>query len=189
MAKVNGVKVYYYSGNKNFGDALNIELLKNIFQLRPTFENEYRCQLVAVGSLLEAFLHGSNKMRLYVKKTIYPRLHIWGTGFIDKENSRIIRPQNDAEIFYRNVTVHALRGILTKIRVEHILGRTLKIPTGDPGLLASRLLSSNLDVIGKKYKFGIIPHYVDKDLKIIQNLKNKSKDSVIIDVFDSPLNV
>ena len=51
---------------------------------------------------------------------------------------------------------------------------------GDPGLLAMFLF--NLSGIQKKYTLCIIPHYIDKNLKILENLK--IKNSKILNITD-----
>lgn len=74
--------------------------------------------------------------------------HIWGLGF-----------GNPDEAVYRK-NVCAVRGKLT----QQLLG--VDCVVGDPGILASRF---HHGTARKKYKFGIIPHYIDYDFFTQQN--------------------
>lgn len=66
--------------------------------------------------------------------------YIWGLGF-----------GNPDEAVYRK-NVCAVRGKLT----QQLLG--VECAVGDPGILASKFYHNTTS---KKYKFGIIPHYID----------------------------
>lgn len=70
---------------------------------------------------------------------------IWGCGFHNAEEKKKFDRKN----------IYAVRGKLTL----HNLGFS-DVVTGDPGILASYFYKSKSI---KKYKFGIIPHYVDED--------------------------
>lgn len=58
---------------------------------------------------------------------------------------------------------------------------------GDPGLLASYLIDK--DKIEKKYKLGIIPHYVDKAHEALDKQLKNVKNSKVIDVQNNPYSV
>jgi len=180
------IKTFYFDKNSNFGDQLNVTILSNIFGVEPLKTSPENSELVCIGSLLESFLHGSNDFKLAVKKIIYPKTIIWGTGFIAPENTRIIRPNGKSEIFYKNVEVQALRGNLTKARVEKFLNQDLsRIPVGDPGLLVSKLIKT--PEISKKYRLGIVPHYVDASSSKVKSLYASTKDSTVIDILLPPI--
>ena len=178
------ISLYYYNDLKNFGDILNVDLIKKVFGIEPVYDSLYSSKLVAIGSLLESFLHGSSNTKLLAKRILLPTLYIWGTGFISAENTRVVRPHNQHEVFFRNVRVFALRGSLTKIRIEKMYSKDLKIAVGDPGLLSSRLLT--VEKPEKRYRLGIIPHYVDKDNPLINVIHSNVNNSCIIDIFDNP---
>jgi pyruvyltransferase len=56
------------------------------------------------------------------------------------------------------------------------------IALGDPALLSSRYFKKSWR---KKYRLGIVPHYVDKGHELTEFAK-KNKDVLLIDVFDAP---
>ncbi|MDA3890384.1 MAG: polysaccharide pyruvyl transferase family protein [Salinivirgaceae bacterium] len=177
--------VYYFTKNTNFGDNLNALLIKKVFNLNIQISTPYKCRLVAIGSLLESFLHGSSYSKLILKKAVLPKLNIWGTGFIAPENSRIIRPDNKAECFFRKVDVSAVRGELTKKRIEKMLSiSNNEITIGDPGLLSNMLVDTGN--ITKKFKYGIIPHYVDINNPLVYKLNDNLEESTIINVLQDP---
>lgn len=93
-----------------------------------------------------------------------PRVIVWGCGFIGEDQ----RLQTKMDI-------RAVRGKLTR---DIILGQGYDCPEvyGDPVLLFSRYYKPD---ISKKYKLGIIPHYVDKDCLWVKNLPNDIK---VIDI-------
>lgn len=94
---------------------------------------------------------------------------IWGTGFI-KDNSFIKK--------YKNIL--SVRGPLTRNR---LLELGIKCPEvyGDIGLIMPYFFNPKIE---KKYKIGIIPHYID-----MEEFKNKynylDSDIKIIDVTDN----
>jgi hypothetical protein len=79
----------------------------------------------------------------------------------------------------------ALRGKLTKSKLEKISSKEYnKIVLGDPGLLCKHLID-NTNVI-KKYRLGIIPHYVDKTNRYISEIQANNPNSKIIDIQQEP---
>lgn len=83
-----------------------------------------------------------------------------------------------------NANFAFVRGELTK----ELLNIHADVPTGDLGLLAPKLLIS--DSCEKKYKVGLIPHYVDKFHPWLeQAMKYLGSSGIIIDVQDSAKNV
>lgn len=91
---------------------------------------------------------------------------VWGTGIIRKFDIIKSKPK-----------VLAVRGPLTR---ELLLKRGIDCPEiyGDPALLYPRFYKPN---VTKKYKYGIIPHIVDKEHPWVLKYKNNS-DVKVIDV-------
>lgn len=93
-----------------------------------------------------------------------PKVIVWGCGFISEESK--LQAQLD---------IRAVRGKLTR---DMILQQGYNCPEvyGDPVLLFKRYYNPD---VSKKYKLGIIPHYVDKDCEWVKNLPNDVK---VIDI-------
>lgn len=85
---------------------------------------------------------------------------VWGTGCIDK-----------GAIGDTPKKVYAVRGPLTR---NELLKRGIECPEvyGDPALLYPMIYNPKIE---KKYKWGIIPHYIefesDKDIDVLKNLE------------------
>ena len=93
-----------------------------------------------------------------------PKVVVWGCGFIQ-----------ESQQLQHNLDIRAVRGKLTR---EIILKQGFDCPEvyGDSALLFSRYYKPE---ITKKYKLGIIPHYIDKDVEWIKTLP---KDVKVIDI-------
>lgn len=163
------ISIYYFNTRPNFGDLLNIDIPKKIFNVDIIKEEVKKCEATFIGSILNPFLTTTD---LYINKV----LKIWGSGFIKPDlntKTKLIRP----------IEVFAVRGKYTKARLEKYTQKKLKdVVLGDPGLLCSYAYS-NLDTT-KEYEWGIIPHYVDLNHPNLKKLK--LKDSIIINPTLSP---
>ncbi len=154
----NKLPIYWYSGqsNRNFGDVLGPYLAQKISG-KESFLVSKKCiseHYLTVGSILWA----SNKHSI-----------IWGSGIISK-NHKIIRPKK----------ILAVRGPKTRERLIE-LGIDCPSIYGDPALLLPRFYKPR--VFKKKYKLGIILHYVDINNKIIKKIKHDG-DIKIINILD-----
>lgn len=156
----NSLSVDWYSGLNNFGDILNYKLLK-ILTNREVFEirtHLYNKQnYMIIGSILQR----ANKYSI-----------VWGSGFISEDSYCKEKPQK----------ICAVRGPLTR---KKLLKDGIACPEvyGDPALLLPLIYKPKIE---KKYKIGIIPHYVDKSniwLKNIQSDQIKILDIQIKDSF------
>lgn len=163
---MNNINVFYWLGQPNFGDMLNYNICKNIFNIEILESTPQECEAVFIGSLLDDFLYNGfltlskNFKQTYKKNPV----KVWGTGFITDKNKHIRRKYKLPEIFFRQMSFYALRGGVSKNRIEDMLKINLgDILLADPGLLAPKLLSSQIE---KKYAFGIIPHHAELDMDI-----------------------
>ncbi|MBA2869078.1 polysaccharide pyruvyl transferase family protein [Methanococcus maripaludis] len=148
-------------GIKNWGDALNLKLVEYISGKTPIisydplnmFKPPLRNHLIygVIGSVLEA--QSSH------------RLNIWGSGFISEQGTL---KQDPKKIF-------AVRGPRTR-KVLLDLGYQCPKVYGDPAMLYPIYYTPN---VGKRYKLGVIPHYIDHNNKWITKLKNDSNVLVI----------
>lgn len=175
------IKVYY-AKVPNMGDLLNKDIIEKMFSCNVQRTNYLFAKISGIGSGLGNYtLEGPlwKKVLKRLSTVFFPNAYIWGTGFVNYK-------KNDEKI-YKNLTFCAVRGELSKARVEKLLGKKLTIPTGDAGILASYLLN---DVeIEKKYNVGIIAHYKEKNEPIFKELLTKFDNSTFIDVQDTPYNV
>jgi len=95
-----------------------------------------------------------------------PNLSVWGAGFMADGQTMLVNPKK----------IFAVRGPLTR---DLLIKQGIDCPEvyGDPALLFPRFYNPE---IKKKYKLGIIPHYVDKDCNWIKSINND--DVKIIDI-------
>ena len=156
------IKLHWACSKPNFGDWLSPKIVECVSGRPVQYAPVEKCDLVAVGSLLQRV--GTQWWNR--------RLHIWGTGFIETRKPRRCRHY-----------VHAVRGPLS----ARILGVDDPIPYGDPGLLADRLLDGRS--IGKRHRISIIAHYKDKGSGGLRALCDSNPDARIIDVFSDPMEI
>ena len=90
--------------------------------------------------------------------------NVWGSGIIRKEQ------------FVKSANFLAVRGPLTRKRLNE-LGYCCPKIYGDPALLMSKIYNPS---INKKYKYGIVPHYVDYD--VMNNMFTTNSDINVINL-------
>ena len=170
----------YYCNIDNFGDKLNEEIFKLFFNKNIKFENIDKAIIVGIGSLLDSILYDKNDTQ-YINKPIY----IFSSGFGFEEggffhNPNIILPEK----FKIEVVPIALRGKLTKMRVEKIMNKKLNCILGDAGLLSNLLIDKNN--VAKKYSVGIVPHFADFNDDIWNDINSFIPNSIILDAKKTP---
>lgn len=156
-------KLYYWGGrkNKNAGDIYNVDLM-DYFGIKFS-----RCRKFEKANLISV---GSNLDKLAIPSKT--KMIITGAGFIF--------PPKDTDCINRGVEVLALRGRLSKNRMENLLKQPLDdCVLGDPGILVSKIYPQN---VSKKYKVGIIPHYVDKIEWNDEKIRLSKNDYKLIDI-------
>lgn len=142
--------------HQNYGDDLNYYLLKEITLKRIFSFNNFlhvtKCKnILFIGSIIETL---TNKDSI-----------IWGSGAIFGGNTPMkAKPKQ----------VLAVRGPLTR---QYLISKGIDCPEtyGDPALLLPRIYRPNTS---KKYKLGIIPHWVDLLNEFVLELTSNEKDSV-----------
>ncbi|MCI7764840.1 polysaccharide pyruvyl transferase family protein [Helicobacter sp.] len=174
------VKVFYWLGEPNFGDLLNINICHSLFRVNPVETSPEECEAVFIGSVLDDFLYGKIfKMRDYYDLYKKQPIKIWGSGFIADKNQFIRRKFFLPEIYFRRIEVYAVRGNLSLHRLKNIANiEPNNNILADPGLLSSLLIKEN---IAKKYKYGVIPHHSELDMKIWERFKIRD-DTLLIRV-------
>jgi pyruvyltransferase len=156
--------------SKNWGDALNPVLIRHLSGREPFLVQEYPENLnqepvyTVIGSILQWPVLQNEKL---LRNTI-----IWGTGFITESGRLHGKPRQ----------ICAVRGPLTR---DNILKTGIPCPEiyGDPALLYPGIYQPD---ITKKWKLGIIPHYVDKENTHLKKFKN-FPDIKVIDI-EAPIN-
>lgn len=151
------LKLYWSRSKPNFGDAMSPILCERLAGCPVVYAERRRCDLVAIGSLMGRFR----------ECLFHPRVHVWGTGFIEEQ------PPRKSRFYY-----HALRG-----RHSARIVRSLELDVfGDPGLLAD-MLWPEFKIIAKSHRVGIVPHYEDREDPQVEAMAARLPHSVVIDVF------
>lgn len=172
------LKVYYVTF-PNMGDILNEMIIENLFGFKVKNHTPLTGELSAIGSGLGLFtLHGGLRSRLKQKfyGLLFPSVSIWGTGFISYK-------EKDSPFYRKKIRFAAVRGQLSKKRVETVIGQKLDIPTGDAGILSSYLITTPSV---KKHKVGIISHFREQDDPVWKELLNNYENAIFIDVLQHP---
>ena len=171
----------YYANISNMGDRLNELILSGCFGYKMERHSVLTGELSAIGSGLDMFtLHGTTLMRMQQRLygALMPRIAVWGTGFLNYASG--------AERFFRKMDFFAVRGELSRKRVERITGLSLKIPTGDAGLLCTELIEERKAGRGR---LCIVPHVCDLRLDNLEQLLSGCGEYEMIDVRDEPIGV
>lgn len=147
----------------NFGDAINPDLFQKISHKRIIY---YKNVFKIFKTPTFLFI-GSNLDNLNTKKTI-----ICGSGF-KSSNSGILK---------KPLKVIAVRGPLTQKKLQS-LGIECPDIFCDPGLLVSDFYPIQIE---KKYKVGVIAHYVDKEILEKLPILNENLSYKILNIENSP---
>lgn len=169
----------YYANVPNMGDVLNVMIIENLFGYRVKRRTFLTGELSAIGSGLGQFTLWSNPFVAFIQRVagiMFPTVYVWGTGFICYKDK-------DTPFYRKDMRFAAVRGQLSKDRVEKILGRSLKIPMGDAGILSSYLLKES---VNKRWQVGIVAHFKEQDEQVFQRLVNHYENSTFIDVRQHP---
>lgn len=144
----------------NFGDLLTPFLIEKLFDLEilPLYKT-----FTTSSKIPHAFLIGCGSI---LNRTWLHNGYIWGSGFIAPPKKVIGIPSK----------IYAVRGPKTR---KILLSADIQCPEKycDSAYLLSRIYKNKEE---KKYKLGIIPHYVDKKHPIIT--KNWGEEVKIIDI-------
>ncbi len=135
--------------HQNWGDDINIGMLEEISDLKVLILNRSRVFPRLAGKTYCCI--GSILGECYGRK-----MEIWGSGFRSDRSRIHISP----------VKVHSVRGPLTR---QALLEQGVDCPEryGDPALLVSRYYRPKTV---KRYKYGIIPHYVDEKNPLVRSI-------------------
>lgn len=143
-----------YSHN-NFGDDLNIPLLESLTGKKIRLRSEVGIRrlknILCIGSILESDVISSSI--------------VWGSGAM-YGNAMRLRPHK----------VYAVRGPYTR---DFLIKEKINCPKiyGDPALLVPLIYNPAVE---KRYKLGIIPHFVDYDLPHVARFRDKHPEVLFI---------
>ncbi|MFA5921275.1 MAG: polysaccharide pyruvyl transferase family protein [Methylococcaceae bacterium] len=158
------IRIEWACRPKNFGDILNPVLVSKLIGkniLNIRAEYYEKEHYLVIGSILQY----ANKQSI-----------VWGSGFIS----------SDSQCHEKPLKVCAVRGPLSR---QKLIESGIECPEvyGDPALLLPMVYNPKIE---KKYKIGIIPHYIDKDNKWIKEIQNTNEDILVIDLINkNPLEV
>lgn len=161
------IKLYWCRGKgrsdseqRNFGDYLSPLLVEMLAAKPVVYAPVHKADMMAIGSILPR----ERKARRFL---LPRRLHIWGAG-------------TDAPglSFSPRHHYHALRGLKS---CEQVTGLRGTPALGDPGLLAEHWWAGRARP-DKRYRIGLVPHYVDRDNPYVQAAA-KLPGVHLIDVF------
>lgn len=156
------VSTYWWRYNHpielNFGDEITPYILRSLWGLQAQWSEIDDSSLAGAGSIIEVLQ----------RERTNKGLKVWGSGFIREGEKN----ENN------NLDFYAVRGPESRARIRGTKGVAL----GDPGLLVNLIFRSAKT---KKYKVGIVPHYVDVDSVLLNGIRN-NPDYLIIDVLQTP---
>lgn len=148
--------------NRNFGDDINLLIVEFLSGRKVV---PYRFSILAKLLNKQKFMCVGSVITMFdLTNTV-----IWGTGVLSSEFHIHGYPNK----------VCAVRGPLTQ---KYLIEKGIACPDiyGDPALLLPTIYSP---IVEKKYKIGIIAHYLDhKNISLNRILKQYSKDVLFIDV-------
>lgn len=161
---MNALKIYTQYGWKycscgNFGDNLTKFILEKLISCRieHVLKSDIgKANLIGLGTILDQVPEDYGGM-------------IWGSGFTNT---------NDYKNFTR-ANILLVRGEKTLNQID--CPNKSNVIVGEGGLLSYLFIKPN---IRKKYKLGIVPHYIDKSCALILKLRSLSDEIKIIDVCD-----
>ena len=159
VKKDDSLLLKYWDFENNWGDKVNPYLVEKLTGTKVISSNSIynflaKPELLGIGSIIVGDL--SN----YV---------IWGSGIISEKTELLTKPKE----------ILALRGHNTLRKIKEVGGNCEVF--GDPVLLFPEIFSQSQVV--KKYKYGIVPHFKDKQSIGIQKIASLQNPEIkIIDI-------
>ncbi len=166
------IKLYWWMGegrtseiSRNFGDWMSPLICEAVSGRKCIYAEPAKADLMAIGSILKKTRRAGGVFRRR-------RLHIWGTGSIGEEGN-----------YSSRAVYHAVRGQATLAKIPS----ADNVPLGDPGLLCHLLIAG--ESISKRFRVGLVPHYVDKDDAMLKQWLRDKRHVKVINVFDPVVDV
>ena len=157
--------------HQNWGDDICVYLVELLTGKKVIVRN---C------SLLHMILPLKNYILIGSVAGFYENRHtiMWGTGLISPQGrpkKGAVAPRNRVK---NNRHICSVRGMKTR---ELLLGKGLDCPAvfGDPALLLSKIYNPRIE---KRYKMGIVPHYVDLNNEAVKDFLANHPETLLIDL-------
>jgi hypothetical protein len=152
------IKLYWWRDpslgpHGNFGDEITKVIIENIYHKKVRWAEPWDCQMIGAGSLLSDVFKRKKENKPIV----------WTSGFL--EDDKLLLSNDDFEFI-------AVRGKLSENRIK--TAGELKL--GDAGLLASFISNEGNT---KKYRLGVIPHYVDLGSDFVSKIRHDTNVKII----------
>jgi pyruvyltransferase len=123
-----------------------------------------KANLLCVGSNLDKIVNNAKAKK--------HKITVVGAGFIE--------PNTEVESITNKLEIYALRGKLSKERMQNILNKDLSnVLLADAGILVNKVYPQ---IKKQKYKLGIIPHYYDKELLNLNSILLDKSSYTVIDI-------
>ena len=180
------LRLNYYNGNSNFGDALAKSLIKRLSGQMVVHGTCYESRLMAVGSVFgDGSRFVAEEGQAEADASNQP-LIVWGSGFLEPkipDGKLVIR---------RRCDIRAVRGIHTREALLKcgLLEKDAKVALGDPGLFYPDLVPGCRET-EKHYDVALVPHVLDRDraVEVKKALDAAGLKVVQVDVMQAnPLN-
>lgn len=156
------IPIYYFSKTKNVGDILNPYLIEKISNNKAFLvKSRKKKHILPIGSILHFATNNSI---------------VWGSGIIHPS-------QVPSRKTLKSMQYKAIRGKLTEKELKKYDVELKNITLGDPAVLMPLFYSPKKP--RRRYKVGIVPHFVDASHVTLSEYLN-SNDVLLIDVRQDP---
>ena len=180
------LRLNYYNGNQNFGDALAKSLIERLLGQMVVHATCYESQLMSVGSVFGDGSRFIAKEGQAEADASNQPLIVWGSGFLEPkipDGKLIIR---------RRCDIRAVRGIHTREALVKcgLMEKGSAVALGDPGILYPDLVPGCRET-EKLYDVALVPHVLDRDraVEIKKAFEGVGLKVVQVDVMQAnPLN-
>ena len=175
-----------FTDAKNLGDAINPLIIEHVLGYHAELSNRWNCRITGIGSGLRRFFvsEGDRSTWHRMNQGIMNALHrdpviIWSAGFLSTPKPQLMPIR-------KCYNMASVRGVLSKRSLQAAgLIQGEECTVGDAGILASYLIPLERR---KTCRIGLIPHRKEKDLPIIERVKENLPDVKVIDIEpDDPL--
>ena len=180
------LRLNYYNGNSNFGDALAKSLIERLSGQMVVHGTCYESQLMSVGSVFgdgSRFVVEEGKAESDASNQ---PLIVWGSGFLE------LKIPDGKLVIRRRCDIRAVRGIHTREALVKcgLLEKGAAVALGDPGILYPDLVPGCRET-EKLYDVALVPHVLDRDkaVEVKKALDAAGLKIVQVDVMQTnPLN-